>query len=137
MASTATVVRLITADQRLPVEWCSFLRATLIGAALREMCCWRSQWTESESNRMRALRTGFTLLICAATSFSQQVKRVDDGALKNAAKSGDEWLTYGRDYAETHYSPLKQIDTTNVSRLGLAWSWETDRPAVEEWKARR
>ena len=22
-----------------------------------------------------------------------------------------------------HYSPLKQIDTTNVKRLGLAWSW--------------
>ncbi len=37
-------------------------------------------------------------------------------------------LLYGHDYAETHYSPLKQITTENVKRLGLAWSWETDSP---------
>src|SRR3984885_8643895 len=60
---------------------------------------------------------------------AQQPKRIDDNALKNAAKNGDEWLTYGRDYAETHYSPLKQIDTTSVKRLGLAWSWETESPS--------
>jgi quinohemoprotein ethanol dehydrogenase len=59
---------------------------------------------------------------------AQQVKKVDDSALRNAAKSGDEWLTYGHDYAETHYSPLKQITTENVKRLGLAWSFETDSP---------
>src|SRR5580658_10307243 len=59
---------------------------------------------------------------------AQQPKRVDDNSLKNAAKNGDEWATYGRDYAETHYSPLKQIDATNVQRLGLAWSWETESP---------
>ena len=53
-------------------------------------------------------------------SLFAQAGRVDDRALKNAAKNADEWLTYGRDYAETHYSPLKQIDTTNVKRLGLA-----------------
>lgn len=35
-----------------------------------------------------------------------------------------EWLTYGRDYAETHYSPLDQIDTTDVSRLDVAWMWD-------------
>ena len=36
----------------------------------------------------------------------------------------DEWVTYGRDYAETHHSPLAQIDAANVGRLGLAWSVE-------------
>src|SRR6202789_2566789 len=115
MASRATVVRSITADLLLRAEWCSFLRATPIGAALREMCCWRFRWTESESNRMHALRIGFAMLICVATSFGQQGKRVDDSALKNAAKNGDEWLTYGRDYAETHYSPLTQINAGNVA----------------------
>ena len=35
-----------------------------------------------------------------------------------------EWLTYGRDYAETHYSPLNQIDENNVNRLGIAWTWD-------------
>ncbi len=62
-------------------------------------------------------------------ALAQKPRQVDDNALKNAAKNGDEWLTYGRDYAETHYSPLKQIDTTNVKRLGLAWSWETESPS--------
>ena len=37
-------------------------------------------------------------------------------------KTGDEWLTYGHTQGETRYSPLHQINTTNVSRLGLAWS---------------
>jgi quinohemoprotein ethanol dehydrogenase len=67
---------------------------------------------------------------CTLVAVAQQPpKRVDNNVLKNAAKNGDEWVTYGRDYAETHYSPLKQIDTTNVSRLGLAWSWETESPS--------
>ena len=50
---------------------------------------------------------------------AQQTRRVDDAALRNAGKSGEEWLTYGRDPGETRYSPLNQINTTNVSRLGL------------------
>src|SRR5262245_63422631 len=33
------------------------------------------------------------------------------------------WLSYGRTQGETRYSTLKQIDTTNVKRLGLAWSY--------------
>jgi quinohemoprotein ethanol dehydrogenase len=81
----------------------------------------------------------FTLRWCVSFGFAaggvvwlasaQQPKRVDDNALKNAAKNSEEWLTYGRDYAETHYSPLKQIDTSNVKQLGLAWSWETESPS--------
>src|SRR6202046_4738316 len=73
---------------------------------------------------------GAALALCAGSATAQTTsnKRIDDKTLRDAAKNGDEWVTYGRDYAETHYSPLKQIDTTNVSRLGLAWSWETESP---------
>jgi quinohemoprotein ethanol dehydrogenase len=79
---------------------------------------------------MQRTQAGFLLVTLAAClAMAQQPGRVDANALKNAAKNGDEWVTYGRDYAETHYSPLKQIDTTNVSRLGLAWSWETESPS--------
>jgi PQQ-dependent dehydrogenase (methanol/ethanol family) len=53
-----------------------------------------------------------------------QTRRVDDLVLRNAGKTGEEWLTYGLTPGETRYSPLKQIDATNVSRLGLAWSYE-------------
>jgi glucose dehydrogenase len=80
-----------------------------------------------------AVAAGVAVWIASA----QPPKRVDDNALKNAAKNGDEWVTCGRDYAETHYSPLKQIDAANVSRLGLAWSWETERRRAAGSKARR
>jgi quinohemoprotein ethanol dehydrogenase len=55
-----------------------------------------------------------------------QVRRVDDAALKNAAKlaADGEWLSYGLTPGETRFSPLKQIDASNVKRLGLVWSYE-------------
>src|SRR5439155_20022287 len=52
-----------------------------------------------------------------------QTRRVDQNTLKNADK-GTEWLSYGHSYSEQRYSTLKLIDTTNVGRLGLAWSFE-------------
>jgi quinohemoprotein ethanol dehydrogenase len=63
-------------------------------------------------------------LILATWVMVGQTRRIDDLALKNAGKTGEEWLTYGMTPGETRYSPLKQIDTTNVSRLGLAWLYE-------------
>src|SRR5579862_3288740 len=61
--------------------------------------------------------------LAASVALAQKPKAVDDASLRKAAP--DEWVTYGRDYAETHFSPLKQINAENVGRLGLAWSWET------------
>jgi len=55
---------------------------------------------------------------------AQQPRRIDDSALRNAGKTGEEWLSYGLTPGETRYSPLKQIDATNISRLGLDWSFE-------------
>ncbi len=81
---------------------------------------------------LKSLRWSLPVIGLAAgawVSTAQQPKKVDTAALRNAAKSGDEWLTYGHDYAETHFSPLKQIDTSNVKRLGLAWTWATESPA--------
>lgn len=77
------------------------------------------------------LRTAAVIAVAALTpwlSSAQPAKKVDNNALRNAAKNGAEWLTHGHDYAETHFSPLKQIDSTNVQRLGLAWTWETQAP---------
>jgi quinohemoprotein ethanol dehydrogenase len=54
----------------------------------------------------------------------QQARRIDDAALRNAGKTGEEWLSYGLTPGETRYSPLKQIDAANVSRLGLNWSYD-------------
>src|SRR5437667_10895971 len=62
------------------------------------------------------------LLLATWIAAGQQVRRVDDPALRNAGKTGEEWLTYGLTPGETRYSPLKQIDTSNVSRRSQAWS---------------
>ena len=36
------------------------------------------------------------------------------------------WLSTGRTYDEQRHSPLDQINDTNINKLGLAWSWETN-----------
>jgi quinohemoprotein ethanol dehydrogenase len=65
---------------------------------------------------------GFVLATWIA--LGQQARKLDDAAIRNAGKTGEEWLTYGLTPGETRYSPLKQIDATNVSRLGLSWSYD-------------
>jgi len=74
---------------------------------------------------MHTSKKTFTLLLAIVSGVAlAQTRRVDDAALKAAGKSGEEWLTYGLSQGETRYSPLNQINTANVSRLGLAWSYD-------------
>src|SRR5437016_11234878 len=68
--------------------------------------------------------SGAGLALAALAAMGQQVRPVNDLALRNAGKTGEEWLSYGLTPGETRYSPLNQINTTNVSRLGLAWSYD-------------
>jgi quinohemoprotein ethanol dehydrogenase len=67
---------------------------------------------------------GILLAGWMAAAQGGRTEKVDDKALKNAGKTGEEWLTHGINYAEQRFSPLKQIDATNVARLGLAWSYD-------------
>ena len=46
---------------------------------------------------------------------------VTDAALASPAP-GD-WLTWRRSHDDQGFSPLKQIDKSNVGNLRLAWSW--------------
>jgi len=70
-------------------------------------------------------------LTLIATIGAQQPARpavkVDAKVLRSAGTPNDplagSWLSYGRTQGETRYSPLKLIDTTNVSRLGLSWTY--------------
>src|ERR1044072_2446070 len=48
---------------------------------------------------------------------AQQASTQDETAWRNG-----EWARHGNDPAETRYSPLDQINRSNVSRLGLAWT---------------
>lgn len=59
-------------------------------------------------------------------STGKPAAKIDDAALKTAdARTGD-WITHGRNYAETRFSPLKQINDANAKDLGLAWSFDTE-----------
>lgn len=44
--------------------------------------------------------------------------------LLGAAEETDSWLTHGRDYREQRFSPLQQINTETIDRLGLSWYHE-------------
>src|SRR4029077_8238587 len=73
--------------------------------------------------RERWLFAGLAILAISVAVLAQQgVKKIDDNALKNAAKNKEEWISYNRDWSETRYSPLDQINANNVKQLGLAWS---------------
>ena len=75
-------------------------------------------------NRRWLVLSSLGFILATWIAFGQQTRRVDDAALRNAGKTGEEWLTYGLTPGETRYSPLKQIDTSNANRLGLAWLFE-------------
>lgn len=52
----------------------------------------------------------------------QRPEYVTDDMLLNADKDPNNWLLYGRDYASTRYSPLTQINKSNVKKLVPKWS---------------
>ena len=58
---------------------------------------------------------------CLAASIAPAETLVDGRAIADETQ-GSNWLSYGRTYAEHHYSPLADINAGNVQNLGLAWS---------------
>jgi quinoprotein glucose dehydrogenase len=59
-------------------------------------------------------RATILMLLCAASLLAQ-----------SGAKNG-QWLTYGGDLGNTHYSPLDQINAGNFNKLQVAWQFKTD-----------
>src|SRR5580692_2249440 len=55
-------------------------------------------------------------------------------ALCCAAAFAQDWPFYGGDQAGTKYSPLNQINRSNVSKLKLAWEWKTGEAPLSEFK---
>jgi quinohemoprotein ethanol dehydrogenase len=68
----------------------------------------------------------FLVASCSETKDNQSK---NDGMAKSTgqqivtenADSGDNWLHYGRDDQESHFSPLNEINEANIDDLGLAW----------------
>ncbi|MCO7506061.1 MULTISPECIES: PQQ-dependent dehydrogenase, methanol/ethanol family [Pseudomonas] len=73
----------------------------------------------------KPLRTSL-LMLCLATPLAALAAGVDEAAIRATERAGGEWLSHGRTYAEQRFSPLKQIDASNVRSLGLAWYMDLD-----------
>ena len=80
------------------------------------------------SNHKTLLAAGVIgMLALTSTVNAQQPHAVDANTLKLAGAANDPlagtWLSYGHTQGETRYSPLNQINTSNVGKLGLSWSY--------------
>ena len=77
---------------------------------------------------MKPLVIAAFVLLLAMTPASAQT--LDD--LKNDGKNTDNVLTYGMGYRQNRYSPLKQIDKSNVKRLVPIWNLSLDNQWGEQ-----
>jgi quinohemoprotein ethanol dehydrogenase len=50
---------------------------------------------------------------------------VDRARLLAADDEPQNWMTEGRDFGKSHFSPLDQINVDTVGRLGFAWDYQT------------
>ena len=54
----------------------------------------------------------------------REAANVDAVRLTNADKDPGNWMSQGRTYSEQRFSPLTNVNTSNVKDLGLAWSFD-------------
>ena len=85
----------------------------------------RQVFSTFEAWTRRRLRVATLLLGSAAALLAAGTAFVPASATMRSEPADAEWRHYGRDQAETHFSPLRQVDTATVKRLGLAWSYDT------------
>ena len=78
--------------------------------------------------RMNQRKITVLLSALASIASAQTPRKIDDAALKDAGRTGEEWISYNVNWSEQRFSALNQINSSNVSRLGLAWS--ADIPAA-------
>ncbi|MGV3592307.1 MAG: PQQ-binding-like beta-propeller repeat protein, partial [Gammaproteobacteria bacterium] len=64
-------------------------------------------------------------LHAASFAFAQPAD-VDHTRMLNADNDPGNWMSWGRTYDEQRFSPLAQINDTNVDELGLAWYFDLE-----------
>ena len=83
-----------------------------------------------------AIALGLGLALSAGAAFAQTkgsadhikavTSAVDSASIKANTATSNDWPTIGLDYAETRFSKLNQINTDNVKKLGLVWSYSLE-----------
>ena len=64
------------------------------------------------------------LLILVAGCAAPGPGNIDLARWRNADREPGQWLALGRTWKGDRYSPLTQLDTASVARLGFAWEYE-------------
>ncbi|MDE2437090.1 MAG: PQQ-binding-like beta-propeller repeat protein, partial [Sphingomonadales bacterium] len=80
--------------------------------------------------RLLAAVALLSLAACGKNASAPATSGVTDAMIANAAEG--EWLSYGRDYAEQRFSPLKVVNDGNAGQLGLAWFADLDTARGQE-----
>ena len=80
--------------------------------------------------RPRGLAVGTLLLLVAGALPASGQRAAGTSADSMAALARGEWPAYAGSYASAKYSPLDQIDATNVADLTIAWRWTSPDHAV-------
>lgn len=76
-------------------------------------------------------RLSFAALVwLLLASWLAQAAPVDDARLRAAASDSENWLSYGRDYTNQRFSPLKQINRESVSQLVPRWIYQSGTSAT-------
>lgn len=63
------------------------------------------------------------LISTTIISFAQ-ASPVNEALILKNKETGKSWPEHGFDYSGSRFSPLARINTSNVSKLGLAWSYD-------------
>src|SRR5271165_7571819 len=82
----------------------------------------------SRASRVSGALAGLIMALGGVSSvpgaaWAGDLGNVDDARIVQNAKTGSEWPSNGLDYGVSRFSPLDQIMTANVGKLGLAWSY--------------
>jgi quinohemoprotein ethanol dehydrogenase len=77
-------------------------------------------------------RTDDSTAPAAAAAAEQGPPPVGTERLLAADSEPGQWLAHGRTYSEQRFSPLDEIDTTNVGELGLAWFGDLPTTRAQE-----
>ncbi|MFM1886990.1 MAG: hypothetical protein RL026_2147 [Pseudomonadota bacterium] len=78
---------------------------------------------------LASLLVSGTLSGAVAPALAAGAAQVTHQRLLKAESEPGQWMAYGGTFSEQRFSPLKQLDSGNVGRLGLAWyaDYETNQ----------
>ena len=65
-------------------------------------------------------------VVSVAVSAAEMPANVNAQRMADPAATAANWMSYGGTYSEQRFTPLKQIDKSSVSRLGLTWFADYD-----------